>query len=59
MSQMFILLSHLEPLYNDELKPIIDSQKGSSEEYDKLLTITSDILGSLYVGIPGMEWPFD
>jgi hypothetical protein len=48
--QTFIILSVLEPLYNDGLVPLLDSV---SDEFDGSLSPIKDTLSSLLIGVPG------
>lgn len=49
ISTTFFLLSRLVPIYNDCLKPLLDSLDSSAT----IVGIANDVGGSLLIGVPG------
>ena len=59
ISQTFILLSILEPLYNNGFRPLFDALKQQDISDESLLIISAlqDTVASLLLGVPGIDKP--
>ena len=57
ISQTFILLSVLEPLFNGGIRPLFDLLEDvmAPETITTALSSLEDILASLLIGVPGTE----
>ena len=56
-SQTFIVLSQLEPLYNDGISPLLDSLGSQGSNTGNTLEPVKDTLSSLLIGVPGKSGP--